>query len=76
MYDWNIKALHDTVVTHLHRCAIGDSLVGVDGLAELLAVEEVLEHLLHLGDTGGAANQDDLVHLQEPTHVRQLAQAV
>ena len=26
----------------LHGCAVGDGLVGVDGLAELLAVEEVL----------------------------------
>lgn len=42
---------------------IGDSLVGVDALAQLLAVEEVLEQLLDLGDTGGATDQDDLVHL-------------
>ncbi|TVU19701.1 hypothetical protein EJB05_35868, partial [Eragrostis curvula] len=42
--------------------AVRHGLVGVDALAELLAVEEVLEQLLHLGDTGGAANEDDVVH--------------
>jgi len=39
----------------------GDGLVGVDGLAGLLAVEELLDHLLDLGDAGGASDQDDLV---------------
>ena len=41
---------------HLHCGAIGDGLIGVDGLAQLLSVEEVLEQLLHLGDAGGAAD--------------------
>merc|ERR1719282_1489438 len=40
---------------------VGDSLVGVDGLAWLLAVEEVGDELLHLRDTSGATDQDDLV---------------
>ncbi|OAY83273.1 NAD-specific glutamate dehydrogenase [Ananas comosus] len=40
---------------------VGDGLVGVDALAELLAVEEVLQELLHLGDAGGAADEDDVV---------------
>ena len=40
---------------------VGDGLIGVDGLVELLAVEEVGEELLNLGDTGGATNEDDLV---------------
>ena len=47
----------------LHCCAIGNSLIWVDGLAELLSIEEVLKHLLHLGDTGGASNKDHFVHL-------------
>ena len=46
----------------LNSGTIGDSLIGVDGLVELLAVEVVLEKLLDLGDTGGATDQDDLVN--------------
>ena len=41
---------------------VGDGLIRVDGLVELLAVEVVLEELLDLGDTGGATDQDDLVN--------------
>jgi len=41
----------------------GDSLIWVDRSVELLAVEEVLEHGLDLGDTGGATDEDDLVDL-------------
>ena len=37
----------------LNSGAIGHSLVRVDGLVELLAVEEVLEKLLDLGDPSG-----------------------
>lgn len=48
---------------HLHGCSVGHGLIGVDGLAQLLAVEEVLEHLLHLGDTRRSTDQYDLVHL-------------
>ena len=36
----------------LHGCTVSDSLVRVDGFAELLPVEEVLEELLDLGDSG------------------------
>lgn len=45
----------------LHGSSVGDGLIGVDGLVELLAVEEVLQELLNLGDTGGSSDQDDLV---------------
>ncbi|RMZ17688.1 hypothetical protein D0860_00318 [Hortaea werneckii] len=45
----------------LHGGTVGDGLVGVDGLAWLLTVEEVGDELLHLRDTSGATNQDDLV---------------
>jgi len=42
----------------------GNSLIGVDGAVEGLAVEEVGEHGLNLGDSGGATNKDDLVDLR------------
>uniref|UniRef100_A0A0E0FVL7 Uncharacterized protein n=1 Tax=Oryza nivara TaxID=4536 RepID=A0A0E0FVL7_ORYNI len=42
--------------------AVCHGLVGVDALAQLLAVEEVLKQLLHLGDAGGAADEHDVVH--------------
>merc|ERR1712232_149959 len=50
---------------------VGHGLVRVDGLVELLPVEEVLEQLLDLGDPGGASDQHDvvdgaLVHLGVP----------
>ncbi|KAI8422733.1 hypothetical protein MSG28_006492 [Choristoneura fumiferana] len=48
----------------LHGGAVRDGLVRVDGLVELLAVEEVLQQLLHLGDARGAADQHDVVHLR------------
>ena len=55
----------------LHRGAVRHGLVRVDGLVQLLAVEEVLQQLLDLGDPGGASDQHDvvdgaLVHLGIP----------
>ena len=52
----------------LYCCTIGHSLIRVDGLVQLLPIEEVLKELLHLGDPGGTSNQHDvmdtaLVHL-------------
>jgi len=47
----------------LDGSTVGDSLVGVDGSVELLSVEEVGEHLLDLGDSGGTTDKDDLVDL-------------
>jgi hypothetical protein len=41
--------------------AVGNGLIGVDGLAGLLAVEEVGDELLDLGDTGRTTDKDDLV---------------
>jgi len=49
--------------TGLDGGTVGNSLVGVDALLELLATEEVAEELLDLGDTGGTTNEDDLVDL-------------
>merc|ERR1712164_210770 len=46
----------------LHGSTVGDSLIGVDGLVGLLAVEEARHELVDLRDTGGAADHDDLVH--------------
>eukprot|EP00037_Helgoeca_nana_P026083 m.292930 g.292930 ORF g.292930 m.292930 type:complete len:688 (+) comp27130_c3_seq9:38-2101(+) len=45
----------------LHGGTVGHSLVRVDRLVELLAVEEVLEELLDLRDPGGATDEDNLV---------------
>ena len=42
---------------------VGDSLVGVDALVGLLAVEEVGHELDDTGDTGGATDEDDFVHV-------------
>jgi len=42
---------------------VSDGLIGVDGLVKLLTVEEFGKHLLNLGDTGGATNENDLVNL-------------
>ena len=47
----------------LNGSAVSDSLIGVDGSVELLAVEEFLEHGLDLGDSGGTTDEDDLVDL-------------
>jgi len=47
----------------LNGGTVGDGLIGVDRSVELLAVEEVLEHRLDLGDTGAATNKHDLVDL-------------
>ena len=41
--------------------APGDGLIEVDSLGEFLAVEEVLEESLDLGDTGGATDENNLV---------------
>ncbi|KAL0602270.1 glutamate dehydrogenase [Plecturocebus cupreus] len=49
--------------SRLHRGAIGHRLVGVDALVQLLAVEEILQQLLDLGDTSGAAHQHNLLDL-------------
>jgi len=49
--------------TSLDGGTVGNGLVGVDALLELLAAEEVAEELLNLGDTGGTANKDDLIDL-------------
>ena len=45
----------------LDGSTVGNSLIGVYGLVGLLAVEEVGDELLNLGNTGGPTDQDDLV---------------
>lgn len=47
--------------TGLDGGTVGDSLIGVDALLELLAVEVVRQQLLDLGDTGRTTDEDDLV---------------
>ena len=46
----------------LHRGTVGHGLVRVDGPVRLLAVEELLDHGLHLRDSGGATHQHHIVH--------------
>ncbi|CAF3600455.1 unnamed protein product [Fusarium graminearum] len=48
--------------TGLDGGTVGNSLIGVDALLELLAVEELGQKLLDLGDTGGTTDKDDLVN--------------
>mmetsp|Transcript_29210 Transcript_29210/g.95276 ORF Transcript_29210/g.95276 Transcript_29210/m.95276 type:complete len:562 (-) Transcript_29210:25-1710(-) len=57
-------AAHARQDGRLHRRAVGHRLVRVDAAVGLLAVEEVLDELLHLGDARGAAHQHDLVQLR------------
>mmetsp|Transcript_44072 Transcript_44072/g.93780 ORF Transcript_44072/g.93780 Transcript_44072/m.93780 type:complete len:193 (+) Transcript_44072:665-1243(+) len=47
----------------LNSGAVGNSLIWVDTTAGLLAIEEILDQLLHLGNASGSANQHDLIHL-------------
>eukprot|EP00962_Isochrysis_galbana_P049594 scaffold21094_cov110-Isochrysis_galbana.AAC.3 len=47
----------------LHGGAVRDRLVRVDGARRLLAVEEVSEQGLDLGDAGGATDEHDVVDL-------------
>ena len=47
----------------LHSGAVSDSLVGIDASVGLLAVEEVFNELLNLGDTGGATDKHDFINL-------------
>lgn len=49
--------------TGLDGGTVGNSLIGVDALLELLAVEEVAEEFLDLRNTGRTTNEDDLVDL-------------
>lgn len=45
----------------LDGSSVGNSLIGVDGLVGLLAVEVIGNELLDSGDTGGSTDEDDLV---------------
>jgi hypothetical protein len=44
----------------LDSSTVGNSFVRVDSLGRFLAVEEILEELLNLGDTSRATNEHDL----------------
>ena len=49
--------------THVDSGTESDGLVGVDTLAELLAIEEGLQKLLHLGNTGRTTDQNNLINV-------------
>ena len=51
------------VTNRLDCGTISNSLIRVDGLLKLLAVEEIAQELLDLWNTCGTTNQDDLVDL-------------
>ena len=48
---------------HLDSGTIGDSLIGVDALVGLLAIEEVGNELDNTWNTSGTADEYDLVHV-------------
>jgi hypothetical protein len=48
--------------TSLDGGTVGNGLIGVDALLELLAVEELGQKLLDTGDTGGTTDEDNLVN--------------
>merc|ERR1719502_2389704 len=58
-----VGRLHTTEDGSLHGGTVGDGLVRVDGLARVLAIEELLQHLLDLRDTGGSSNEYELINL-------------
>ena len=45
----------------LHYSTVCHSLVGVNALAKLFPVEEILQQLLHFWDLGGSTNDDNVV---------------
>lgn len=60
----SLTSIQQSGIKHSARTSsIGHSLIGVDALVQFLSIEEILEQLLDLGDTGGAANQHDVVDL-------------
>lgn len=57
--------LRTKIIFYLNGRTIGHSFVRVDRLVQFLSREEIREELLHLGDTGRASNQNDIVNLKE-----------
>ena len=53
----------------LHRGSVSHSLVRIDRLVQLLAVEKVPEQRLNFRDSGRAADQDDFVNLWKISEV-------
>ena len=46
-----------------HTCTIGHGLIRINGLVQLLSVEEILQEFLDLWNTGGASDQHNIVDL-------------
>jgi len=54
--------LHSGEDGGLDGSTIGHSLIRIDTLVGFLSIEELLNHVLDLGDTGRTTNQDDFVN--------------
>jgi len=50
--------------TCLHCCSVSHSFVRIDSTVWLLSVEKIFDELLHLWDTRGSTDEDNLVHLR------------
>ncbi len=48
---------------HCLTCSISHSFIRVDALVQFLAIEEILQNPLDLGDTSGSAHKDNLMDL-------------
>merc|ERR1712159_33579 len=59
----DLLVLDSIEYSSLNSSTVGDGLIGVDASVELLSVEEVGDELLHLGDTGGSTDHDEVVNL-------------
>merc|ERR1719333_33004 len=59
----HVLATFTTKDTALHSSTVGNSLVRVNASVRLLAIEKVLEQLLHLGNTRRATDHHELVDL-------------
>merc|ERR1719316_390370 len=59
----NLRGAFSSKDCSLDSCTICDSLIRVDGLAWLLAIEELLNHGLHLWDTRGPSNKHHFMHV-------------
>merc|ERR1719295_217964 len=46
----------------LNSCTIGNSFIRIDGFVQLFAIEEILQQLLYLGNSGATSNENNLLN--------------